>query len=241
MMENHEFTSYWLSHASADVVFKWLRENMSKYHDASITEIHYSVKIAEEIEKVLVERHEPLINLGLALYANLSGETALSLFRNGDRTIKKAVLAGPSVAGRVFSRTWLHEVLKEILESFDDEQELLESFLLNKFIPDSLLVSLYERGAPFESLTDEQWLIAIRRTTSNSRLSTPYDGIWDGDAEYSYNKVFTAGWKLFETLPVDRLSAVVLSALGEKLVPYKPHDMDVFATIKRWEIESGND
>ncbi len=238
MMENHEFTSYWLSHASADVVFKWLRENMSKYHDASITEIHYSVKIAEEIEKVLVERHEPLINLGLALYANLSGETALSLFRNGDRTIKKAVLAGPSVAGRVFSRTWLHEVLKEILESFDDEQELLESFLLNKFIPDRLLVSLYERRAPFESLTDLQWLMALQYTTSNPRLGTPYDGEQDFMSEMSYDAVFTASWKLFETLPVDNDSVGVLSELGNKLIPSRPHDMDVFATIKRWDIGS---
>jgi hypothetical protein len=73
MIENHEFTSYWLSHASADVVFEWLREyRLGKY-----------IGETEEIEKTLIERNEPLINLGLALYGH-QAETGLSFFRNGD-------------------------------------------------------------------------------------------------------------------------------------------------------------
>ena len=233
IIENQEFTSYWLSHASADVVFEWLRENKPLER--------YGASREEEIEKILIGRNEPLINLGLALYGH-QPETGLSLFRSGDKTIKKAALAGTSVSFNLFG-CWVETsgVLKELLESFDDELDLLKSFLSNKFIPDELLVSLYERRAPFGNLTDKQWCMAIGRTSSNSRLSTPYDGIWDGDAEYSYNKVFTTGWKLFETLPVDTLSAVVLSALGEQLVPNKPYDMDVFITIKRWKIESSND
>ena len=233
MIENQEFTSYWLSHASADMVFEWLEENKPVGR--------FSAGKETEIEKILIERNESLINLGLALYGH-HPETGLSLFTTGDRIIKKAALTGTSVSSNLFG-CWVETsgVLQELLESFDDELDLLKSFLSNKFIPDELLVSLYERRAPFGSLTDKQWCMAIGRTASNSRLSTPYDGIWDGDAEYSYNKVFTAGWKLFETLPVDTLSAVVLSALGEKLVPDKPYDMDVFTIIKRWEIESGND
>ena len=230
MIENQEFTSYWLSHASADMVFEWLEENkpVGRFDDGR----------EEEIEKILIERKEPLIDLGLALYGH-QPETGLSLFRSGDRTIKKAALAGTSVSFNLFG-CWVETsgVLKELLESFDDELDLLKSFLSNKFMPDELLVSLYERRAPFGSLTDKQWCMAIGRTSSNSRLSTPYDGEWDGYAEYSYDKVFTAGWKLFETLPVDEKSVFALSALGHKLLPHKPHDMDVFATIKRWEIDS---
>ena len=238
MIENQEFTSYWLSHGSADVVFEWLRENMSKYHEARITEIRYYLEIAEEIETVLVERNEPLINLGLALYVNLSEKTALSLFRNGDHTIKKAVLAGPSIARCVFSFSWLNEVLREILGSFDKERKLLESLLLNKFIPDDFLRDLYERREPFECLTDLQWLLTLQHTASNPRLSIPYDGEWDFMSEMSYDAVCTAGWKLFKTVPVNNDSAVVLSELGNKLIPSKPHDMDVFATIKRWKIDN---
>ena len=129
-----------------------------------------------------------------------------------------------------------HEVLDEILNSFDEE--LLKPLLSNESICDDLLVSLYEREKPFNSLTDEQWLTAIVFTISNPRISTPLDKLpWDGTYYFGYCQVFTAGWKLFETLPINKKSAGVLSRLGGNLVPDKPHDMDVFATIKRWEVE----
>ncbi len=226
VMENEEFQKFWLAHANANSVFEWLRAESP----------HFSQK--EEIQKVLIERNEPLINLGLALYAtDLSDETSLSLFRNNDKTIKKAALSSVIPIGLLVSWVERPEVLGEILQSFDED--LLKPLLSNQSIPDDLLVSLYEREKPFSSLTDEQWLTAIAFTTSNPRISTPLDELpWDPDIWVQYREVFTAAWKLFETLPVNKDSAAVLSHLGENLVPDKPHDMDVFATIKRWEVES---
>ena len=116
VMENHEFQLYWLSHAKADMVFEWLREQKPNFQ--------YEAGGAE-IETTLIERCEPLINLGLALYATLLGKTSLNLFRNGDRTIKKAVLAGPSVRRGMdlIGQNWIemYGVLKELLETFDEE------------------------------------------------------------------------------------------------------------------------
>ena len=226
VMENEEFQKFWLAHANANSVFEWLRAESP----------HFSQK--EEIQKVLIERNEPLINLGLALYTtDLSDETSLSLFRNNDKTIKKAALSSVIPIGLLVSWVERPEVLGEILQSFDED--LLKPLLSNQSIPDDLLVSLYEREKPFSSLTDEQWLTAIAFTTSNPRISTPLDELpWDPDIWVQYREVFTAAWKLFETLPINKKSAAVLSHLGENLVPDKPHDMDVFATIKRWEVES---
>ena len=237
VMENEEFLIYWLTHVNSETVFEWLKEQKPNFQD------HSDLK---EIEKTLIDRQEPLINLGMTLHANLSAETARNLFRNSDRTIKKAIFAGPSVelalnhslsfslpecAGALYAE------FEEIIDSFDEE--LLKSLLTNESIPDDLLVSLYERKMPFNSLADEQWLKAIAFTASNPRISTPLDKLpWDAPYFFSYCKVFTAGWKLFETLPVNKNSAAVLSRLGENLVPDKPHDMDVLATIKRWEVES---
>ena len=228
VMENGEFQKYWLTHANANAVFEWLREQKPCFR---------FLDKAEEIETTLIRRNEPLINLGLALYAtDLSDETSLSLFRNNDRTIKKAALSGGIRLSSSFYWYERHEVLDEILNSFDEE--LLEPLLSNESIGDDLLVSLYEREKPFNSLTDEQWLTAIAFTASNPRISTPLDELpWDGTYYFRYCQVFTAGWKLFETLPVNKNSAAVLSRLGKNLVPDKPHDMDVFATIKRWEVE----
>ena len=130
----------------------------------------------------------------------------------------------------------LYEDFKEILTSFDEE--LLKPALSNESIPDNLLVSLYKKQEPFANLTDKQWLRAIAFTASNPRLGTPYPYGIDLHGEMSYREVFTSAWQLFETLPVDKTSAVVLLNLAENLLPNKPHDMDVIATIKRWEIES---
>ena len=231
VMENEEFQKYWLTHANTNAVFEWLRAQKPRFGV-------WSGK-SEEIETVLIERHEPLINLGLALYAtDLSDETSLSLFRNNDRTIKKAALSG-DISGFLHSWVERHGILDEILDSFD--AELLKYLLSNESIPDDLLVSLYKREKLFNSLTDEQWLTAIAFTTSNPRISTLLDELpWDGFEYFRYCEVFTAGWKLFETLPVNEKSAAVLSHLGENLVPDKSNDMDVFATIKRWKVE-GND
>lgn len=230
VMENKEFQIYWLTHANADAIFFWLKEQMPSF----------VYRDDEKIVKTLIDRNEPLIRLGLALYANLSEETALSLFRNGDHTIKKAVLTGTSVGNTpIFGVRFgdFYKVFKEILDSFDEE--LLRPTLANKNIDDDLLVALYERKEPYDNLTNEQWLKAIAFTVSNPRINTPLDELPPDFYEFgSYQQVFSTGWKLFETLPVNKETAAVLSHLGENLVPSKPHDMDVFATIKRWEVES---
>jgi len=101
-----------------------------------------------------------------------------------------------------------------------------------------LLTDLYERKAPFEKLDDKKWYTLLWASVANPRISTPYDEKWmDGFDEYLYGRVFSTAWKLFETLPVNKETAVLLAHLGEKLVPDPPHDMDVMAVIKRWYIE----
>ena len=230
-MENHEFKMYWLSHASPDAVFEWLRNQ--EHHDS----------YQEEIDKVLIGRDEPLINLGLALWG-YRPETGARLFKNGDRTIKKAVMSGRSIQhafrGGLFQVKEWQGVLMRLLDSFDENLDILESYFSNEFIRDRLLVALYERQTPFDELTDEQWFKAIGCTISNPRLNTPYHGLMDFFADMSYHHVFTAAWKLFETLPVNETSVFVLELLGEKLLPVKPHDMDVLATIRRWDVEGSS-
>ena len=128
VMENEEFQKYWLTHANANVVFEWLRTqkpNFKQYLDKK-----------EKIETVLIERHEPLINLGLALYVkDLSRETLLNLFRNGNRTIKKAALLSKSTFSSSLSNysSFLNSgVLEGIIDSFDEE--LLKSLLSNESV-----------------------------------------------------------------------------------------------------------
>ncbi len=252
ILENPEFESYWLSHANAEAVLEWLKERKPR---GQLT----GGQISEELQTVLIERNEPLIDLGLALYARLTSDIALRLFRNGDTAIKKALLAGPSVStelGR--SDNWIVDrefgVLKELLQSFDDNVELLQLFFSNEYIYDKWLVYLYERTDAFKVLTDEQWLKAIGFTISNPMLkpksyrkamsSDPIGWFVLSSTEHPYH----AAWRLFNTVPVnEKLAVNVLAYLGETLaplgysVPHAPSDMDVLNTIKRWRVEGNED
>ena len=244
ILENPDFESYWLSHANADTVFEWLREQ-KPYFD-------FLGGRADEIEKVLIERNEPLINLGLALYARLTSDTALRLFRNCDATVKKAVLVGPSVLSYAFAGggNWIDGetgVLKELLQSFDDNIELLHKLLSNKDLFSQILVNLYHRGTPFVVLTDEQWLTAIECTTSNPQLSRP-SGYLERLEFPPIDHPCEAAWGLYKALPVNEESARILARLGEQLaphgdhrVPHAPSDMDVRETIKRWKVEGDDE
>ncbi len=253
ILEYFVFQSYWLSYANPDTVFEWLRKQKPVYE--------YSPKI----QQVLIERREPLINLGLALYAKLTSDTALRLFRNGDTTVQMAVLAGPSV-GVDFGnrhrnpfpslRPWIDKsgILRELLQSFDDNIELLGFLFSNESIPIYLLTSLYERTDPFNELTDEQWIRAIELTISNPAVSNSTyrnTSIFRDKTmpmpRYGAEDVFDAAWKLFNTVPVNEDSARILSCLGEILapngawlIPSAPSNMDVLATKNRWNAESND-
>ena len=235
ILENPAFESYWLAHADADSVFQWLKEQQRGY-------------LSEEIVEILLERDEPLIKLGLALTCKLSDETALSLYRNGDATIKKAVLAGPSAAEGMFginiSGWWVSDsgVLEELLQSFDENLGLLGMLLSNKYIPIDMLINLYTRAIPtrrrysrltdnhFGGLTDEQWLQAIACTISNPILRNSHyrehmeSGLHD-ELDHPLSRcevcaVFEAAWSVFGFVPVNDLSSTVLSHLGKILACY---------------------
>jgi len=229
-MTNQAFEIYRLDHSSPNEVFNWLRENKPKKNKSNFDSDR------EELEKTLQDRNEPLINLGLALFGFESG-TGISLFQKGDETIKEAVLSGTTIISGLGS-SWVEDsgILNDLLKTFNEE--LLVPFFSNENIKDGLLAAIYEKKEPFNKLDDESWYKVLWASTENPRIRTPYDKTWmDGFDEYLYGRVFTTAWKLFEALPADKNSAALLAHLGEKLVPDRPHDMDVMAAIKRWRVD----
>lgn len=240
ILENSEFESYWLTHANADSVFEWLKKRERR--DSDIDEI---------IEKTLVIRHEPLIDLGLALYCKLSGETALSFYRNGDTTIKRALFAGPSVRHNfteIFGNFWLDDALVEMLTSFDDNFESLRLLFSNEFIYEKTLCDLYERESPFHELTDEQWVQAIACATQNPCMDgSRYKMLDYRPLDKSFDKWYSA-WRLFASVPVNDSSVHVMATLGETiaprgrwLIPGAPSNLDVRQTINRWRKADEDD
>lgn len=240
VLENSEFETYWLTHACADSVFEWLKKR--KRRDSDRDEI---------IEKTLIVRNEPLIDLGLALYCKLSGETALNFYRNGDLTIKRALFAGPSVRMNItetFGNFWLDDALAEMLSSFDDNFESLKLLFSNEFIYERTLCDLYERESPFHELTDKQWRHAIACATHNPCMDgLRYEAFDYSRLGLSYDK-WESAWQLFASVPVNDYFAYVMATLGETIaprgvlfIPKASSNLNVRQTIKRWRKADEDD
>lgn len=246
-MANHEFWEYWLSHASAETIFEWLRNRDDVTHPGKFgRHWHYenSLDVADSIEKLLLERDEPLINLGLALWGDRS-QTGMHLYLNGDRTIQKAVMSGRSFRHcrldplrRLRHRDELSEYLEALFESIHEKWDLLEALLKNKHIDETeVLDALYSRRDPFNGLTEEQWHKAVLCSLHNPLLRNFNRNVVLNDGSLHNSRANV--WRVFETLPVTTPIAEELWRCAEILwVNRAPYDMDVMATIKRWEVES---
>lgn len=229
-MQTQEFLIYRLTNSSHEEVYAWLEANQPKKSESLL------LADREELESALLLMDHPLVNLGLALHG-YEQNTGYEIYQKADRTLKKAALSGPTIRISI-GKNWIIKegVLSDLLESKDSE--LLGALLSNPFLDDDLLVNLYEKTHQFKEIDDDFWQHLIAATLANPRLSTPYNSKWmDGWAEYSYSRVFTAGWKLFEKLPVNDDTALLLANLGGKLVSEAPNFKNINEIIKRWKRE----
>lgn len=248
-MANQEFWEYWLSHASAETIFEWLRNRDDVTHPGKFgLHWHYedSLDVADRIENLLLERDKPLINLGLALWGDRS-QTGMHLFFNGDRTIQKAVMSGRSFRHCSldhFRRDELSVYLEALFESIHENWDLLEALLINEHIDNTKVLDyLYAKHDPFNSLTEKQWQKAVLHSLHNPLLRDFNRNVSLNDGSLHDSRANV--WRVFESLPVTTPIAEELWRCARILwVMCKgddncaPDDMDVMATIKRWEVES---
>jgi len=233
--------SYWLELATQEHVYQWLQENKPE------REVKFLERDTTEIEKALLIRNEPLINLGLALYGQCS-DTGRKLLGNNNKTIDKAVLSGttvrPSFVGS--SESWVEQdgVVAGLLTN--DSRELLATLVQNPNLPDDLLLSLLKKNGVFKEIEEELWLYLIGSIAGNPRLGQPYPQevieFEDGFVAHQYSKVVIAAWALFATLAVTKDNAIRLGYLGKALYSeLLVGDFDVMAAIKRWHSEEFDD
>jgi len=236
---------YQLVNAAPEYVFEWLKNNVVEKHTLGEEK-------RDQLENSLLSRNGKLINLGLALYGEVPS-VGYSLFKSDDPTIKRAALSGRSVRPIFLDKSWVlnDDVLSVLLdeerqnaksETADDGITLLHELLNNKFLPSEILETVYEKSSHFSDVDDNLWISMVAMSAGNERLSTPYNSTWmDGYAEYKYNAVFSAAWRLFKEFPVNKEAANVLSYLSDRLVPHGPHDMKALDVVGRWRSNDEED
>ncbi len=209
--------------SSPERVRAWLEESASKADALSWNEEH--------IEKALLARGDPLINLSLARFSGNSHilQALLSGLGKETKAIRLAALineaAGRHSLGGIPGALIGHQgQMADLLRSLDEEE--ITALFSNPTLEDDFLSDFFEMKDPWKALDEERQLAALRALYENSRVTREYSGPMDSYAEYLHDKVFDAAWALAEKLPVKgrvgRASLLVVragqahSSLGEK-------------------------
>ncbi|SFO17625.1 hypothetical protein SAMN05216330_10290 [Bradyrhizobium sp. Ghvi] len=211
--------------ASPDQVFSELRD-ISK-------EIRTSLLMSgsDGIEPLLIERGQPLINLGLACYCT-DKSVFVALYNHGrgapadkaDEIYRRGLLLGCLSNATIQKAHLIFDFPRELIG--DDEFEhilgeseygLAETLVRNPAVSDKLLEQLYKREGAFASVPDQRLATLVHCSRENERLNTNDDD--DYSPDLGHFRIHNAILQLVETAPVSPLWRTVLFDLLNNLNP----------------------
>lgn len=211
--------------ASPDQVFAELRD-ISK-------EIRTSLLMSgsDGIEPLLIERGQPLINLGLACYCT-DKSVFVALYNHGrgaptdkaDEIYRRGLLLGCLSNATIQKAHFIFDFPRELIG--DDEFEhilresdhgLAETLVRNPAVSDRLLEQLYKREGAFASVPDQHLATLVHSSRENERLNANHDD--DYSPDLGHFRIHAAILQLVETAPVSPLWRTVLFDLLNNLNP----------------------
>jgi hypothetical protein len=199
----------------------------------------------EAIEALLVERNDPLINLGLACYG-ASQEVFVALYKHGlekpidtaderyKRGLRIGCLSNQCVAhfGFDFPRRLIGpEEVNRVLAAGEDEEA--EALICNPSVSDRLLEELYTRTGACAALAEERWELLVHLSRKNKRLVTNEDS--DAGPDTGHYSIHRAIFRLLEIAPVEKHWLHVLYALLDELNFLQvAHPEKIDTALSRW-------
>lgn len=210
----------------------------------------------EPLEQALLDRHEPLVDIALARFCQCDS-TAHALFTQAntvnsqhshERAVRLALLSNTALSNYALGGMHSFADIPSCLFGPDGEcfnkwlasasREEIMAMFSNPIIDEMFLIDFLEGKAAWQSLDEGRRIAAVRSLSVNARMKSKYSGDMDGLAEYTYNSVFHAAWKLAETLPPTRDWAMALGLLLSEL-PREFHEMDdILHVAERWRPEA---
>ncbi len=225
---------------SADSVYGELKK-YGHYQDAD--KLHFSYNYDENLEKALLGRNDPLINLGIAEFGG-SDKVALNIWQRTitdnkndqyRKGIRLALLRNPHHLRRLLPGAYGFvpmEDLQKIVDS-DDGDEI--AAILTNPAAKSLLSKFLNRQPPFHALDERKFLSMIYFILKSPALTHNDDNEHGPDLDSMHIQQGIV--KLLETFPVseDSIEAFhwLLSTINPEQVAY-PHS-DPRAMFKRWQ------
>jgi hypothetical protein len=219
-----------LSVCTASEAVGWLeekRQGIKKLNSLALDDYGHE-------EAVLAARNDPFIDFGLARYGT-SANGCKNVYQRGDDAIKVTFLASFPNGGfaSIFGKFGLADEPPHTVEE-------LCALVTNPSLSDEILRQCFERKKLFEHLNEEDFQSVLVIAADNPRLMTPYDDTFmDGYSDYSYHSVFSAAWKLTETMPNTMRWASALYHLLYRCQP--PIGFDVAPVLARWYFKPEKD
>ena len=201
----------------------------------------------KKIEPLLVNRNEPLINLGLAAFgANQDVFSALYEHshvppeNDADTAYKRGLRIG-CLTNRILPK--IHflmdfpaalvgaEEMRRLIAFGDDDE--VTALVRNPSVADKFLESLYTRAGPFAEIDDERWAKFVILSSKNDRLRTNEDD--DSGPDLGHYSIQKAIFRLLEIAPLDLFWVRVLWELLFNLNfrhVHRPESID--GVLNRW-------
>ena len=196
---------------------------------------------------MLLERNEPLINLGLACFG-ANREVFRALYKhsltqpeNGTDTIYKGGLRIGCLSNQIVAKVHLVMNFPAELIGAEEMHRLIArgdnyeatALVRNPSVSDRFLEALYLRSGPFAAIEEERWCSLVATSAKNERLNTNEDDEHGPDmGHYSIHKAI---FRLLETAPVDvhwlRVLYELLTNLDFRQVAH-PEKID--RVLSRW-------
>jgi hypothetical protein len=201
----------------------------------------------EAIEALLVERNEPLINLGLACYGT-SKEVFTALYKHGlekpadavderyKRGLRIGCLSNQSVPAAHFVFDFPRDLIgpeeiQRVLAAGEDAEA--EALICNPSVSDRLLEELYKRTGAFATLAEERWSSLVYLSRKNKRLVTNEDS--DDGPDMGHYGIHHAIFRLLEIAPVEKRWLHHLYALLDQLDFLQvAHPETIETALSRW-------
>src|ERR1051326_6157285 len=232
-----------LSHSSPEIVYEQLKK-------IGLGASLFGNKV-DTLEMTLIERNEPIINLGLATFG-LNKDVFKALYDHSrepakteaDRKYKQGIrigcLSNRSIVKSILFLDFPLEIIgAEELQRLCCEADYteLKALICNPKVSDRLLEELYKRAGPFAALADDRWASIVSLSSKNERLNTKEDT--EDMPDLGHYWIHKAIFHLLEIAPVEPKWMWCLYDLLESLNPNQvayPERLD--NVLSRWKALS---
>jgi hypothetical protein len=147
----------YLSHAAPETVYAWLKANAGEIGPL------FTSPLPDELLKALLDRNDPIINLGIASVA-AEPEILQSLWKSGDRAVRSAIAGNKyrdqGIAGILNRYSWAASAeLTAALQEGD--HTFIKLWCTNPALKFDGLKEAFSREGLYETLSEEHWIPVI--------------------------------------------------------------------------------